>query len=182
MDFIIDQEIISGYTTDASNTTGFADALLRPKIHRTLANRKNGKSISDTHYDYSKTTSTTGAPVPHGGWLISMEHFCHIHSLHEVDSGVILGEYQFTESQGKMFPPDPTSRIECSVGGAIACNASGARSFRYGPIRPWVEALEVVFPNGEIKISIVKPRFPMDGWFGLVHPKCQNSRWLSSCR
>ena len=154
MDFIIDQEIISGYTTDVSNTTGFADALLRPKDTQELSQivkMANQYQIPITIT--AKRTSTTGAPVPHGGWLISMEHFCHIHSLHEVDSGVILGEYQkFTESQGKMFPPDPTSRNECSIGGAIACNASGARSFRYGPIRPWVEALEVVFPTGEIQI------------------------------
>ena len=154
MDFIIDQEIISGYTTDASNTTGFADALLRPKNTEELSqivNMANQYQIPITIT--AKRTSTTGAPVPQGGWLISMEHFCRIHSLHEVDSGVILGEYQkFTEARGKMFPPDPTSRNECSIGGAIACNASGARSFRYGPIRPWVDALEVVFPNGEIQI------------------------------
>ena len=154
MDFIVDQEIISGYTTDASNTTGQADALLRPKNVEELAEivkMANQYQIPITIT--AKRTSTTAAPVPNGGWLISMEHFDTIHSLQEVDSGVILGEYQkYTEEQGKLFPPDPTSRNECSIGGAIACNASGARSFRYGPMRPWIEALEVVFPNGEIKI------------------------------
>ena len=96
MDFIVDQEIISGYTTDASNTTGQADALLRPKNVEELAEIvKNGKPISDTDNDYRKKNINNGvAPVPNGGWLISMEHFDTIHSLQEVDSGVILGEYQ----------------------------------------------------------------------------------------
>ena len=48
------------------------------------------------------------------------------------------------------FLPDPTSRNECSIGASVACNASGARSFRYGSTRPWIERLEVVLPDGEV--------------------------------
>ena len=95
MDFIVDQEIISGYTTDASNTTGHAEALLRPKNVEELAEMvKMAQKYCIPITITAKRTSTTGAPVPNGGWLISMEHFCTIHSLDEVDSGVILGEYQ----------------------------------------------------------------------------------------
>ena len=82
MDFIIDQEIISGYTTDASNTTGFADALLRPRDTQELSQivkMANQYRIPITIT--AKRTSTTGAPVPHGGWLISMEHFCQAQEL-----------------------------------------------------------------------------------------------------
>jgi len=65
--------------------------------------------------------------------------------------GVFLGAFQAEiEAQGRFFPPDPTSRHECTLGGAIACNASGARSFRYGPTRPWVASLQVVLPTGEV--------------------------------
>mgnify|MGYP001221005780 CR=1 FL=1 len=53
----------------------------------------------------------------------------------------------------KTPPPDPTSRNECTIGAAIACNASGARSFRYGPTRDWIDAVEVVLPNGEVIIA-----------------------------
>ena len=76
MDFIVDQEIISGYTTDASNTTGQADALLRPKSAEELA--EIVKIANQYHIPITitaKRTSTTAAPVPNGGWLISMEHF-----------------------------------------------------------------------------------------------------------
>ena len=78
---------------------------------------------------------------------------------------------KYTEEQGKLFPPDPTSRNECSIGGAIACNASGARSFRYGPMRPWIEALEVVFPNGEIKI--VNRQTPLPEELEIWNGHCQ---------
>jgi D-lactate dehydrogenase (cytochrome) len=47
------------------------------------------------------------------------------------------------------FTPDPTETT-ASVGGMIACNASGARSFRHGPTRPWVEALTVMLADGDV--------------------------------
>lgn len=45
------------------------------------------------------------------------------------------------------FSPDPTE-ASASIGGMIACNASGARSFFYGPTRGYVESLRVVLMNG----------------------------------
>ncbi|MBD3243245.1 MAG: FAD-binding protein [Chitinivibrionales bacterium] len=47
----------------------------------------------------------------------------------------------------RMFTPDPTE-TSASIGGMVACNASGARSFHYGPIRSHVEALRVVLADG----------------------------------
>jgi len=47
------------------------------------------------------------------------------------------------------YPPDPTE-TSASIGGTIACNASGAHTFRYGPTRPYVYALEVVLADGSI--------------------------------
>lgn len=45
------------------------------------------------------------------------------------------------------FTPDPTETT-ASVGGMINCNASGARSFRYGSIRAYVEGLDLAFADG----------------------------------
>jgi FAD/FMN-containing dehydrogenase len=42
------------------------------------------------------------------------------------------------------------------VGGAVACNASGARSLRYGATRPYVAALTVVTAAGEV-VEIARP-------------------------
>jgi len=43
----------------------------------------------------------------------------------------------------QFFPTDPTETSAC-IGGMVACNASGARSYGYGPVRPHVSALRVV--------------------------------------
>ena len=47
------------------------------------------------------------------------------------------------------YPPDPTE-MSASLGGTVATNASGARTFRYGSTRDWVRAIRVMLPNGEI--------------------------------
>lgn len=47
------------------------------------------------------------------------------------------------------FPPDPTE-TSASIGGMVACNASGACSFRYGATRAYVEALQVILADGSV--------------------------------
>lgn len=46
------------------------------------------------------------------------------------------------------YPPDPTE-LSASMGGTTATNASGARTYRYGPTRDWVRGLRVLLANGE---------------------------------
>ncbi len=53
------------------------------------------------------------------------------------------------DSEGHIFPVDPTE-MTAAVGGAIAANASGGRSFKYGAMRPWVRRLRVVLDSGEV--------------------------------
>jgi D-lactate dehydrogenase (cytochrome) len=47
------------------------------------------------------------------------------------------------------FSPDPTE-TSATIGGMIACNASGARSYYYGPIRPYVHTLRVMTSSGDM--------------------------------
>lgn len=54
-----------------------------------------------------------------------------------------------SESETYFFPPDPTE-MTAHLGGAIAANASGARSFRYKAIRKWTRRIRVVLANGDI--------------------------------
>ncbi len=49
----------------------------------------------------------------------------------------------------QFFPPDPTEAA-AALGGIAACNASGSRSFRYGPARPHISALRVVLSDGDV--------------------------------
>jgi len=52
---------------------------------------------------------------------------------------------------GHVFPPDLTEAGAC-IGGVVANNGSGARSFRYGPARPHVMALRVVLSGGDLLV------------------------------
>jgi D-lactate dehydrogenase (cytochrome) len=47
----------------------------------------------------------------------------------------------------QFFAPDPTE-TSASVGGMIACNASGARSYAYGSTRRYVHAVDAVLTDG----------------------------------
>lgn len=46
------------------------------------------------------------------------------------------------------YPPDPTE-MSASLGGSVATNASGARTYRYGPTRAWVRGIRVLLADGE---------------------------------
>lgn len=60
-----------------------------------------------------------------------------------------------------LFPPAPTEQ-SAMLGGAVAENASGARTFMYGATRAWVEALEVVLPTGE-RLTVRRGEVTADG-------------------
>ncbi len=55
----------------------------------------------------------------------------------------------FCTAPEQLLTPDPTES-SASIGGMVACNASGARSYLYGPTRNHVSALRVVLTNGEV--------------------------------
>ncbi len=57
---------------------------------------------------------------------------------------MILGDLQkAVEAEGLFYPPDPTE-WSCQIGGTVATNASGSRSFKYGATRDYVLRLKVV--------------------------------------
>ncbi|MDH3290589.1 MAG: FAD-binding oxidoreductase [Gemmatimonadota bacterium] len=57
---------------------------------------------------------------------------------------------RLASDHGLRLPPNPSSGAFCTVGGMVATNAAGARSVRYGSIRPWVAGLEVVTGTGDV--------------------------------
>ena len=59
---------------------------------------------------------------------------------------------QVTEAarqHGLRLPPDPSSGAFATSGGMVATNAAGPRTVRYGSVRRWVEAVEIVGADGE---------------------------------
>ncbi|MBN1543349.1 FAD-binding oxidoreductase [candidate division KSB1 bacterium] len=53
------------------------------------------------------------------------------------------------ESNHWFYPVDPTEK-SAHIGGTVATNASGGRSYKYGQTRQWVTALRVVLADGTV--------------------------------
>ena len=56
---------------------------------------------------------------------------------------------EFQDAPEQFFPTDPTEASAC-LGGMAACNASGARSYAYGPMRPHITGLHVALADGDL--------------------------------
>ena len=102
-------------------------------------------------------TSTTAASITDRGILLSLRPLDRISAIDErartvtVGAGALVGDIKkMAAVSGLLFAPDPTSEEESTIGGAIACNASGARTFKYGATRKHVQRLKVVLANGEL--------------------------------
>lgn len=68
-----------------------------------------------------------------------------------VEPGINFGKLQQTLLTHERFlPPAPASAEYSTIGGAVANNASGERSVKYGSMREYVEKLRVVLANGEV--------------------------------
>jgi len=103
-------------------------------------------------------TGLSGGALPHlGGVLISMERLNSILNIDErnlqvtTEPGVITEVLQnAVKEKGLFYPPDPSSRGSCFIGGNIAENSGGPKAVKYGVVRDYVLNLEMVLPTGEI--------------------------------
>lgn len=104
-------------------------------------------------------TGTVGGRVPFGGIVLATDRLNRIRSvspnehgsgLAVAEAGVILSDFQrAVDAKSLLYPPDPTER-GCFLGGTVATNASGARTFKYGPTRNYIDRLKFVLASGEI--------------------------------
>ena len=68
-----------------------------------------------------------------------------------IEPGLTYGKLQQTlHTHGRFLPPFPSSIEYSTVGGAIANNAAGEKSMKYGVTRDYVKTLRVVLANGEV--------------------------------
>jgi FAD/FMN-containing dehydrogenase len=146
---------IDPYLQDSSGYHGEAERVFLPTTQEevreiVLASAVNGIPLTVA----GAGTGLTGARVPHGGHIISLERFRKIEISQgraRCGAGVILSDLQKAAAQSKQFfGPNPTED-SAAVGGIIATNAGGARSFHYGAVRRHVLALEVTFLDGRTK-------------------------------
>jgi FAD/FMN-containing dehydrogenase len=143
----------SPYLVDATGFHGSADQVFIPEDEGGVAQILRDAASSQTVVTISGAgTGLTGGRVPQGGWVLSIERFrkIEIHGGYAVcGAGVLLRDLQAAAAPTKQFyAPDPTE-WGASIGGTIATDASGSRSFQYGDTRRHVRAIRVVLPSGE---------------------------------
>ncbi len=143
-----------GYLEDASGSKGHAEKICIPQDEPELLSLLEAAARDRIAITIAGGGSgLTGGRVPFGGWLISMEKFRKLEissGSATVGAGVTLHElHAAARASGQFYPPDPTETM-AFLGGTIACNSSGSRSFKYGATRRWIERLRVALPDGRL--------------------------------
>ena len=154
------QHEIESYLADASFIRdGYADRVVFPESAEEVSQVVAAANRDRVPVTISGAgTGTVGGRVPFGGIVLATDKLNRIKRIVReenggygvAEAGVILSDFQRAVDQhGLLYPPDPTER-SCFLGGTVATNASGARTFKYGPTRKYVQRLKVVLASGEI--------------------------------
>ena len=101
-------------------------------------------------------SSLTGGATPYqGGWVLDLSQLSSLeidptNMLARCGPGVVVGDLQEKVlEKGLFYPPDPSSKKFCTLGGNVACNAGGLRCVKYGVTRDYVLSLAGYLPTGE---------------------------------
>jgi D-lactate dehydrogenase (cytochrome) len=151
---------IQDYLSDASHVRGgHAERVVFPESAEEVAEILGEATRIKTSVTVSGAgTGTVAGRVPFGGIVIATDKLNRIKSVTKsqsggraiVEAGVRLIDLQrAAESEHLIYPPDPTER-SCFIGGNIATNASGSRTFKYGPTRDYVERLTIALTTGDV--------------------------------
>ncbi len=102
-------------------------------------------------------TDQSGAAIGPGVMMVFPAHMNRIlefdgkTGLVTVEPGINYAKLQQTlHTHNRFLPPFPASLEYSTIGGAIANNASGEKSVKYGDTRTFVDSLRVVLANGEV--------------------------------
>jgi len=63
-------------------------------------------------------------------------------------AGIPLDALDEILPQDLFYPPDPTES-SALLGSTVATDASGSRTYHYGPTRTWIDSLRIVLPSGD---------------------------------
>jgi glycolate oxidase len=156
---IRDTDVLDSYSQDVSGLIGAPEGVFRPADMDELCcfmrwAAKNSVNVLPV----GAQTSTTGASVAEMGVIIDLHRMVGEPRLDlrakcvSVSASMRLGDLQRTLWTHELdLPPDPTSWMECTVGGAVATNASGPSTFKYGPISNFLEAITFVDGMGRVR-------------------------------
>ena len=156
----VDEESLNKYAHDETENLHFLpDLVIKP---RSAAEISAIMVICNEHRipvtPRGAGTGLSGGALPHlGGVLISLERMNAILEIDErnlqvtTEPGVITEVLQHAViEKGLFYPPDPSSRGSCFIGGNIAENSGGPKAVKYGVVKDYVLNLELVLPTGEI--------------------------------
>jgi D-lactate dehydrogenase (cytochrome) len=145
------------FVVDASNFKGECDAVYFPEnIEEIVSIIKEANTNKTKVTVAGNRTGLTGACIPQNGIVIATDKLNKILEINPtefcavVEPAVLLSDFQKElKKQNLFYPPDPTE-ANCYIGGTVATNASGAKTFKYGPTHDYVIGLQVVLPDGEV--------------------------------
>lgn len=169
VDVSSDPDLVARYLEDAAHFPGgHAPAVARPRDVAEIASLL--RSVPRI-LPVGAQSSLTGGATPFGDIVLSTERLtaidCHDDTV-EAGAGVTLQSLQQALAQrGRWFPPVPTY-LGATVGGAVSTCAAGAATFKYGSVRPWVDALTVVLPGGDVLDLARGEAQARDGTFVIV--------------
>ena len=155
-----DFESLNNYAHDETENLHFLpDVVIKPRSAKEISGIMmicNEHKIPVT--PRGAGTGLSGGALPHlGGVLLSMERMNSIVEIDERNLQVITEPGVITEvlqdavkAKGLFYPPDPSSRGSCFIGGNIAENSGGPKAVKYGVVKDYVLNLEIVLPTGEI--------------------------------
>jgi len=183
------QESIAPYLIDASNSPkGYAEEVIIPETVDELVGflKKDFRPITVA----GAGTGLTASRIPSEGVVVSLEKFNEIESVgnNEVWIGpaaTLLQLRDFLKHTKLFYPPNPTE-WNASIGGTLATNASGSRSYKFGVTRDFVNAVDCVLGDGRRVLvkrgqKISKPLIMNDGseiaFPEIIYksPKCKNA-------
>lgn len=157
---IVDEETMNNYAHDETENLHFLpDVVIRPRTAEELSAIMricNEHRIPVT--PRGAGTGLSGGALPNlGGVLISTERMNSITEIDErnlqvtTEPGVITEVLQnAVKEKGLFYPPDPSSRGSCFIGGNIAENSGGPKAVKYGVVKDYVLNLQLVLPTGDI--------------------------------
>ncbi len=157
---LIDEDSLNHYGHDETEELLFPpEVVLRPRTAQDIsAVMKICNQYKIPVTPRGGGTGLSGGAIPHlGGVLISTDRMNSILNIDErnlqvtTEPGVITEVLQnAVKEKGLFYPPDPSSRGSCFIGGNIAENSGGPKAVKYGVVRDYVLNLQVVLPTGEI--------------------------------
>lgn len=153
-----DADVRRAYARDVSGLELIPEFVSRPvSAEETVEVLKEAYAAKIAVTTAGRQSSTTAASITDSGTLLSLSGLTGAIEVNpdtrtvRAGAGVIVADVRRAAAEhGLLFTPDPTSEAESTIGGAVACNASGARSLRYGATRPHVKALTVALVDGEV--------------------------------